>query len=234
MPGASSTLCCSRSEPMTFGSRGSSATSSSRRAPSAHCSAAPATPCPGGRDGFDVHPAFSADGERLREVAEFVDAQFLPKIKALALCEGRACRDQSDRMTFVDAHQRAFAEHGVCTRAADDPPFDRECFSQNGDSEYRPYAPRQRWVRTANDSYFTAMTYPQGLGTTLQPSNIHDATWGVLAAVYGGAIHPSAEGHAAMADAALPAVREVLGLEAPVDRGNDAPAVPLDDVILRR
>src|SRR5262245_28649274 len=209
--------------------------------------AAPDTPCPGGRDGFDVHPGFGADGERLREVAEFVDAQFLPKIKALALCEGRACRDAKDRMTFVDAHQRAFADHGVCTRSDDDPPFDRDCFSPKGESfnrnpataatdpmacgrgasEFRPYAPRQRWVRTANDSYFTAMTYPQGLGSTLQPANIHDATWGVLAAVYGGAIHPTAEGHAAMADAALPAVRETLGLEAPSDRGNEAPATPI-------
>ena len=78
-------------------------------------------------------------------------------------------------------------------------------------SEYRPYAPRARWVRTANDSYFTAMTYPQGM-SLVQPSNIHDATWGILSAVYGGAIHPTAEGHAAMADAALPAVREVLGV----------------------
>jgi hypothetical protein len=216
--------------------------------------AAPDTPCPGGRDGFDVHPGFGADGERLREVAEFVSEQFLPKIKALALCEGRACRDASDRMTFVDAHQRAFAEHGVCTRSDDDPPFDRDCFSPKGESfnrnpasaatdpmacgrgasEFRPYAPRQRWVRTANDSYFTAMTYPQGLGTTLQPANIHDATWGVLAAVYGGAIHPTAEGHAAMADAALPAVRETLGLEAPADRGNDVPAPPFDPSIPQR
>jgi hypothetical protein len=79
------------------------------------------------------------------------------------------------------------------------------------------------------------MTYPQGLGSTLQPANIHDATWGVLAAVYGGAIHPTAEGHAAMADAALPAVRETLGLEAPPDRGNDTPAPPpLDPSILQR
>ena len=42
-----------------------------------------------------------------------------------------------------------------------------------------------------------------------------------ITAVYGGAIHPTAEGHAAMADAALPAVREVLGLSAaavPVSR----------------
>jgi hypothetical protein len=31
--------------------------------------------------------------------------------------------------------------------------------------------------------------------------------------VYGGAVHPSAEGHAAMADAALPAVASVLQLD---------------------
>ncbi len=82
-------------------------------------------------------------------------------------------------------------------------------------SEFRPYAPRARWIRSANDSYFTAMTFPRGLPATMQPSNIHDATWGALSAVYGGAFHPSAEGHAAMADAALPAARDVLGLKAP-------------------
>ena len=59
------------------------------------------------------------------------------------------------------------------------------------------------------------MTYPEGLPASLQPTDIHDATWGATSAVYGGAIHPSAEGHAAMADAALPAVREVLGLSSP-------------------
>jgi hypothetical protein len=198
--------------------------------------AAPDTPCPGGRDGFDVHPAFGADSRRLREASDFVSTEFLPKIKAIALCEGDGnCRDPgSERMTFVDSHQGTFASHGVCVRSDDDPQFDRECFSPDGKtfrtnpaeaatdpltcgqpaSEYRAYAPRARWVRTANDSYFTAMTYPQGQAPTLQPSNIHDATWGVLSAVYGGAIHPTAEGHAAMADAALPAVREVLGIRA--------------------
>jgi hypothetical protein len=33
--------------------------------------------------------------------------------------------------------------------------------------------------------------------------------------VYGGAVHPTAEGYAAMADAALPAARAVLGLTPP-------------------
>ena len=58
------------------------------------------------------------------------------------------------------------------------------------------------------------MTYPEGLPATLQPTDIHDATWGVVSAVYGGAIHPTAEGHAAMADAAVAAARQVLNLGA--------------------
>ncbi|HEX2215125.1 MAG TPA: hypothetical protein VHG27_00260, partial [Xanthobacteraceae bacterium] len=71
-------------------------------------------------------------------------------------------------------------------------------------------------IRTPNDSYFAAMTYPDGLPATMQPADIHDAAWGVLSAVYGGAIHPTAEGHAAMADAALAKVRDVLSLQEPV------------------
>jgi hypothetical protein len=198
---------------------------------------APNTPCAGGRDGFDVHPGFSADKERLQAAAEFVDTKFLPMLKVLATCDGnKVCRDpMTDRMTFVDAHQAAFARHGVCVRAPSDPEFDRSCFSKTGDSfqtdltkaaddpmacglsasDYRPYAPRARWIRTADDSYFTAMTYPEGIPAVLKPSDIHDATWGVLSAVYGGAVHPTAEGYAAMADAALPAARQVLGLPTP-------------------
>lgn len=194
-------------------------------------------PCAGGRDGLDVHPAFGADSERLRAAARFVDTKFLPKLKSLATCEGnKSCRDPlSERMIFVDGHQPDFARHGMCVRAASDPEFDRSCFAVNGESfqsdptvaaddpmacsepagSYRPYASRGRWIRTANDSYFTAMTYPEGMPAILKPSDIHDALWGVLSAVYGGAVHPTAEGYAAMADAALPAARSVLGLRPP-------------------
>jgi hypothetical protein len=193
--------------------------------------------CPGGRDGFDVHPAFTADSERLRRVSEFVSDKFLPRLKSLARCEaGTICKEPpTDRMTFVDGHHDAFARHGVCVRAETDPEFDRECFSSEGKSfnadpveaatsplacnlrpsEFRPYAPRARWIRTANDSYFTAMTFPRGFPATAQPNSIHDAAWAAMSAVYGGAVHPTAEGHAAMADAALPAARDLLGLKAP-------------------
>ena len=207
------------------------------------------SPCPGGRAGFDIHPSFNAEPQRLAAVSSYVQSEFLPELKALATCQsGVLCRDPAtDRMTFVDAHQAAFTDHGFCARAESDPEFDRECFSANGDSfnsdivtaanqpmmcgrsasEYRAYLPRARWIRDANDSYFAAMTYPQGLPSSSQPTDIHDATWGVLSAVYGGAVHPSAEGHAAMADAALPAATSVLQLNAVVPEVTAEPAPPI-------
>ncbi|HYI31782.1 MAG TPA: hypothetical protein VD863_28440, partial [Bradyrhizobium sp.] len=198
--------------------------------------AADGGPCAGGPAGFDIHPSFNAEPQRLAHVSHYVQNEFLPQLKGLALCQGGIlCRDPAaDRMTFVDAHQTAFAGHGFCARAPTDPEFDQACFSAKGESfnpdivtaasqpmlcgrsagEYRAYLPRARWIRDANDSYFAAMTYPGGLPASSQPSDIHDATWGVLSAVYGGAVHPSAEGHAAMADAALPAAASVLQLDA--------------------
>ena len=213
-------------------------------------------PCPGGPAGFDIHPSFNADPQRLANVSGYVENEFLPQLKALALCQsGVLCRDPAgDRMTFVDSHQPAFAAHGFCARAQSDPEFDRTCFSAKGDSfdpdivtaasqpmlcgrgasEYRPYLPRARWIRDANDSYFAAMTYPQGLPSSSQPSDIHDATWGVLSAVYGGAVHPSAEGHAAMADAALPAAASVLQLDAAPAESPRDPAAPIPIAPLAR
>ena len=193
--------------------------------------------CNGGRAGFDVHPAFNVDAARLRETSDFVEKEFLPRLRALATCEASgACRDpRTDRMTFVDQHQPEFAQRGFCARSPNDPVFDRECFLESGESfeanpsqaatdplrcslrarDFRPYSSRARWIRTANDSYFTAMTFPEGINAALQPSDLHDATWGATSAVYGGAVHPTAEGHAAMADAAMPALRAVLGLQTP-------------------
>ena len=80
------------------------------------------------------------------------------------------------------------------------------------------------------------MTFPEGVSGA-KPRDIHDATWGILSTVYGGAVHPTAEGHAAMADAALPAVRRVLGLtalETPITAQPLQPlAIPEDSTIRR-
>ena len=192
-------------------------------------------PCPGGRAGFDVNPAFNLGADRLARTSAFVQQKFLPALKEIANCgAGGGCTNPSERMTFVDAHQAPFAEHGFCAQADTDPQFDRQCFLADGKSfdeslvdgplqplacgvavsEFRAYAPRARWIRTANDSYFAAMTFPEGVSAAVQPSNLHDATWGVLSAVYGGAIHPTAQGHAALADAALEGARKALHLPA--------------------
>ena len=145
----------------------------------------PTRPAPAAATASTCIPASAPTATRLREVAEFVAAQFLPKIKALALCEGRACRDRqrphdvrgrpparpspstaSARVPTPIRHSIAIASRrrvkastaNQATAATDPMACGR------GASEFRPYAPRARWVRTANDSYFTAMTYPQGLG----------------------------------------------------------------------
>jgi hypothetical protein len=193
-------------------------------------------PCAGGPAGFDINPTFSVGADRLARISAFVQQKFLPALKDIATCKANgACSSAAESMTFVDTHQAAFAEHGFCARAETDPAFDRQCFLADGKSfeeslvegaaqplacgaavsEFRAYAPRARWIRTANDSYFAAMTFPEGISSTIQPSNLHDSTWGILSAVYGGAVHPTAEGHAAMADAALDGARRALHLAPP-------------------
>lgn len=205
-------------------------------------------PCPGGLAGFDIHPAFNAAPERLAKTSQFVQSEFLPQLKNIVLCTGGTiCNGPRDAMTFVDQHQVAFQNHGFCARATTDPAFDQQCFSAEGKSfntdivtaasnpltcgqgasKFRAYLPRARWIRDADDSYFTAMTYPLATQVSSQPTDIHDATWGVLSAVYGGAIHPTAEGHAAMADAAWPAAAAILGLP-PVEA--DVTREPIDPI----
>src|SRR6516162_3000982 len=39
------------------------------------------TPCPGGRAGFDIHPSFNADPQRLSTVVSYVQNEFLPQLR---------------------------------------------------------------------------------------------------------------------------------------------------------
>ena len=190
--------------------------------------------CPASRAGFDSHPAFSVNGAELAKTVTLVEKDFLPALKSYATCDAAAgCSDpDKQRMTFVADHEQTFADHGFCASDASDPEFDRACFRDGGSfagppgglsnslacphhvaSEFRPYAQRARWIRTANDSYFTAMTYPWTAHSLLDnPSYIHDGRWGPTSVVYGGVLHPTAEGQAAIADAALAAAKSVLKL----------------------
>ena len=190
--------------------------------------------CPSSRLGFDAHPAFSVDGDELKKIIDFVETDFFPTLKDYVTCgTGGGCGDPvKQRMTFVDSHQKSFLEHGFCAAAGTDPDFDQACFRDGGSfagaptglsrpltcrrylaSQFRAYAERERWIRTANNSYFAAMTYPWTAHSILDnPGDIHDGRWGLTSVVYGGAMHPTAEGHAVMADAALAAAQMLLNL----------------------
>jgi hypothetical protein len=66
-----------------------------------------------------------------------------------------------------------------------------------------PYAHRWRLIHNPNDAFLTANTHREGISPfdILQPA---------YAALYSGAFHPTAEGHAVVADHVMRYVRNVL------------------------
>lgn len=174
-------------------------------------------PCGPGRAGMDIHPQFYANGEVLKNTWEFTKKDFFDEIKRLATCPTDGACEK--KFTFVDTHQPSFIGRGFCVRGSEDPEFDRRCFTENGDAfnakgdfrcgrpanQYRAYVSRQRWIRSPNDSYFAANTFPDRAAFLLSdPMNL------IFASTYGGAFHPTAEGHAAIADEVVPKLQEVL------------------------
>lgn len=201
--------------------------------------------CPTSRRGFDGHPAFHVDGNSLKKTIDFVESELIPSLKSHAKCTSKGgCKNPSvETMGYVDDHLKDFRSHGICAEAPSDPEFDRECFKDGDtfrfvsdtagafkcplscgcppDTQFRPYRSRARWIRTPNDAYLTAMSYITRQSDSIlarllmEPSNLHDAYWGITSQLYSGAIHPTAEGHAAMADGALKEASRRLGLSLP-------------------
>jgi hypothetical protein len=66
-----------------------------------------------------------------------------------------------------------------------------------------PYAHRWRLFRTPNDAFLIANTHREGI----LPFDIVQPAY---AGLYSGAVHPSAEGHAIVADSVMPHARRVL------------------------
>lgn len=134
------------------------------------------------------------------------------------------------RWRFVDAHVERFTGHAICNGGA--PPdapnavvsgamrFPNRLGAQNGRSEWEPFAPsgwrayrpRQRWFVTPNDAFLGGHYMRVGRSGTANPQ---DKEQPLLAATLGGSFHPNASGHAAIADATIPVLREVLKLPAP-------------------
>lgn len=79
----------------------------------------------------------------------------------------------------------------------------KEEFTPYSPAAYLPYASRWRLFRTPNDAFLTANVHATGFTQfdILQP---------VYAAMYSGAVHPTAEGHAIVADHVVRHVRTLV------------------------
>lgn len=123
--------------------------------------------------------------------------------------------------SFVSDHRKAFVGHGLCAghtnglgSIADDlrlPRRQGDVWVPFNPAHFEPYAARQRWFRTPNDAFMTGNFHVAGsvMQTVLK---LQSFSWFqvLLASTYSGAFHPSAEGHAAIADSVVHRAREVL------------------------
>ena len=134
--------------------------------------------------------------------------------------------------TFVDHHRRQFVDRGICAgftdnafSIADDlrmPRFVEGKWVPYNPASFQAYALRQRWFRTPNDAFMTG-NFHVSQSLLQKVLKLSSLSWFqlVLAATYSGAFHPTAEGHAAIADAVVEQARAVLerhGQGASIDR----------------
>ena len=170
--------------------------------------------------GVDVHPGLSLNRGRMQETADFLK-DFLARLECIAGgksrsgCPANLATGAGTGFTLVTSHIAEFTKRGLCAR---DPkraladgiamrvprkPFNGDAFKPYSPAAALPYAHRWRLVRTPNDAFMAANTHREGtsLFDILQPA------W---AGLYSGAIHPTAEGHAIVADHVVRQVRAIV------------------------
>ncbi|KAB2911056.1 MAG: hypothetical protein F9K29_23465 [Hyphomicrobiaceae bacterium] len=167
--------------------------------------------CPDGRDGMNVLPDFALSEAKAREGAAAAD-----RLNAIMLESAR-----QHQWSFVDSYRTAFQGRGICASFSDAPwsmademRLPRRINGQwepYNPADWRAYAQRQRWFRTPNDAFMTGNFHvSQSLLQNVLKAQGLSWVQLLLASIYSGAFHPTAEGQAAMADAVAAKARSVL------------------------
>jgi hypothetical protein len=167
--------------------------------------------CPDSHAGMNVLPDFFLSEAKAREgntAAERLNAVMEDSARQL-------------NWSFVDAHREAFRGRGLCSAYAvgawtipDEMRIPRKVtgvWEPYNPSDWRAYASRLRWFRTPNDAFMTGNFHVSE--SLLQKAlKTQSLSWMqvLLAAVYSGAFHPTAEGQAAIADAVVDKARGVI------------------------
>jgi hypothetical protein len=167
--------------------------------------------CPDGPAGMTVLPEFALSEAKARE--GHVAAERLNAIMR------ESARQHS--WSFVDEHRTSFRGRGLCATygdghwsMADELRVPRKVsgnWEPYNPTDWRAYAPRQRMFRTPNDAFMTG-NFHVAQSLTQKALNSQGYAWLqlLLASVYSGAFHPTAEGQAAIADAVVARGRRVL------------------------
>ena len=167
--------------------------------------------CPDGHMGMNVLPDFFLSEAKAREgnvAAERLHAVMQDAAKQY-------------RWTLADSHRAAFRGRGICAGHTDGawtmademrlPRMLEGTWQPYNPSEWRAYASRQRWFRTPNDAFMTGNFHvSQSLLQKVMKAQTYSWMQLLLASVYSGAFHPTAEGQAAIADAVVEKARGVL------------------------
>jgi hypothetical protein len=174
--------------------------------------------------GLDVHKKLSLSRERLGETVSFLQDFFTRT--ACITGGGRGCpalaTGAGTGFQLVTDHQSEFARRGICARDPRNAQADGEAmamprrwvgaedFAPYSPAAYLPYAHRWRLFRTPNDAFLTANVHSPGF-------SLFDILQPVYAAMYSGAVHPTAEGHAIVADHVVRHVRALIARPARKD-----------------
>lgn len=169
--------------------------------------------------GMDVHPKLRSSQARVREVSEFAD-ELTRRLECTANGSRRGCpaglaTGAGTGFHFVTEHLADFAKRGFCAREPRRAQADGTLMAiprlSPGADAFEPYSPaatlpygkRWRLIHTPNDAFLTANTHREGISPfdILQPA---------YAALYSGAFHPTAEGHAVVADRVMSRVRALI------------------------
>ncbi|MEZ5849629.1 MAG: hypothetical protein R3D68_03135 [Hyphomicrobiaceae bacterium] len=167
--------------------------------------------CPDGRAGMTVVPDFELKAAQARD--SMVAGERLNDMM----------RSSSRQLgwTFVERHRPLFVGRSICSTnheewatRADDLRLPRRIDGRwvpFNPADWQPYVQRQRWFRTPNDAFMTANFH---VARSFMQKAIPKSTLSwfqvLLASLYSGAFHPTAEGQAAIADAVVVEARRVL------------------------
>jgi lysophospholipase L1-like esterase len=173
--------------------------------------------------GMDVHPSLKVSKARLQEVSDFAGElqkrlECVSSTKSRRDCPAGLATGAGTGFRFITEHIADFSKRGICAREPTRVLLDQIAMKMprrsKTNDEFEPYSPavalpyahRWRLIHNPNDAFLTANTHREGISPfdILQPA---------YAALYSGAFHPTAEGHAIVADHVMRHVRAVLDKE---------------------